>query len=685
MEDDAIGARPHPAAQKSGRFAASRSGIRLVAGVFLAVLAYHLLQAGRRVGPWIFPDEVRYAEFARAVAEQGSASVAGERPVFGSLQSYLLAPAWLADDPGIAWALSKSINVLAFCLTAIPVFFLARRYVNLPLATLTAATAVLLPSAFYASTMMQEAIALPIALTAALLATRLIERFRWWDLAALGLVSAAGVGARGQLVIIPFAAAVAFLIHTGATLARRRTPDWRPCWVALGLIAVGAALFSQVHDFSLLGAGRRNAVKDPSRFFDVILNSTGAMIVGTAVIPVIALAVLFATIGGRDRARAALGATAMGFTVVFLAYTGLKSASQDFAFITLVEERNLIYLQPIAIVAVAAIVSTTSRAAIGAATFVVGAILIALPITAVGSASVLSENPGLSWVWHLHEVWDVDLELPLTLIMLVVAGVGAILIARGGQMGKCLILTAAAGALMGAFAYKGDHKFGRDLAAAWLKPDRLWLDRATSRADTTVLVTKEIADLNGIYLLAFWNRSIRAYATLDGASGPGIAGSIATTDKDGTFPTDSSNYVLHPGVLTLRGLPIPVPASVNYRLTKTGGSPARIDTRIDGVAPDGWAGDQFSVRRLGNGSAGVLKVWFSAKTAFFQRPRLVRATVGARGQHLTVVPGTERTMTLTVPAGPFTAKFALSPTDSPGFHDPRQLSLQVGQVLFPRS
>ena len=70
----------------------------LIGAMFLIGL-YHVLQVLERSNPWIFPDEVRYTEFARAVGKTGVPSIQGELPRAGWLQSYVLSPAWLFDDP----------------------------------------------------------------------------------------------------------------------------------------------------------------------------------------------------------------------------------------------------------------------------------------------------------------------------------------------------------------------------------------------------------------------------------------------------------------------------------------------------------------------------------------------------------------------------------------------------------
>ena len=188
---------------------------------------------------------------------------------------------------------------------------------------------------------MQEAIALPIATTALLLTVRILERFTWGRVAWLALACVAGLGARGQLVILPIVVAGAILIDAGISALTRRDVDRRRliAGVALVVSSIGLGLYP---GFDLLGKGIAGIMEDPTAFGQVLTRSTAAMIVGVAVIPAVALFAVPGLLCSLDRRRAAFAATAVSATLVFVAYPGLKSSSLDYVFITLVEERNLI-------------------------------------------------------------------------------------------------------------------------------------------------------------------------------------------------------------------------------------------------------------------------------------------------------------------------------------------------------
>src|SRR5262245_45564099 len=280
-----------------------RNEALLVAGVVVLAAVYQYLQAHRRATPWIFPDENRYAAFARAVAETGRNSLHGEHPITGSLQSYLLALPWRIGDVSTAWQLEKAITVTAFCLAAIPVYLFARRLASQWAALLAAAASVLLPAAFYSATLMQEPFAYPVVLTAALLTARLIERFSWRIVIGLAIVSIIGVLLRGQLAIVPLAAAIALLADAAAQAIRGRRPDRRAILVGVVALVGGALLFRQTYGFVLLKDGWRGLVDHPGTFFRVMSHSSATTVIAVAVVPAVALLACLVWLGSAERSE----------------------------------------------------------------------------------------------------------------------------------------------------------------------------------------------------------------------------------------------------------------------------------------------------------------------------------------------------------------------------------------------
>ena len=89
----------------------SPGAARWLLGVAYLVLAsLYAWQASQRVSPSIFSDEIEFTQISRGIAETGMPSRLGEPSGFGSLYTYLVAPAWWLD-PTDAWEAAKLIGV----------------------------------------------------------------------------------------------------------------------------------------------------------------------------------------------------------------------------------------------------------------------------------------------------------------------------------------------------------------------------------------------------------------------------------------------------------------------------------------------------------------------------------------------------------------------------------------------
>ena len=119
-------------------------------------------QASRHGTPWIFTDELEFAQLARSVAETGELARRGQ-PLTGqfSLYPYLTAPAWFFEDTKSGYEAAKLLAVLAMTLTLFPAYALARLVVSRPAALLAAAGATMIPALAYASMLVEEPFAYP--------------------------------------------------------------------------------------------------------------------------------------------------------------------------------------------------------------------------------------------------------------------------------------------------------------------------------------------------------------------------------------------------------------------------------------------------------------------------------------------------------------------------------------------
>ena len=154
----------------------SPGAARWLLGVAYLVLAsLYAWQASQRVSPSIFSDEIEFTQISRGIAETGMPSRLGEPSGFGSLYTYLVAPAWWLD-PTDAWEAAKLIGALVMTATIFPAYGLARFVVSRPWAVAAAIGAVAAPPLAYAPYLLEEPLAYPFSTTALWAITAAVAR-----------------------------------------------------------------------------------------------------------------------------------------------------------------------------------------------------------------------------------------------------------------------------------------------------------------------------------------------------------------------------------------------------------------------------------------------------------------------------------------------------------------------------
>ena len=144
---------------KQSRATAIRLSVPVVLGAIVVVSAgLHAAVALSVSSPWIVPDELIYSELAKSLGEGGLPRIRDEVSfAYGLGYPALLAPVWAAfDDVATAYAVAKVLNALVLSLTAVPAYFLTRRFVTSSYALAVGALAVSVPSMLYAGTLMTE-------------------------------------------------------------------------------------------------------------------------------------------------------------------------------------------------------------------------------------------------------------------------------------------------------------------------------------------------------------------------------------------------------------------------------------------------------------------------------------------------------------------------------------------------
>lgn len=214
----------------------------------------HALLALRSPSPWIVPDEIIYSELAKSMAEGGPPAIRDEVSfAYGLGYPALLAPVWaIFEDVPTAYVVAKVLNAFVLSFTAVPAYFLARRFVLETTALLIAALSIAVPSMLYAGTLMTEVALYPAFVLALLAMTAALERSTLrTQMGAVGAIAVASAIKMSAAVLFLAYAAAIVVYHWLDTRERliwhMRLRAYWPTWIVLvaglaGVIALAVAL-----------------------------------------------------------------------------------------------------------------------------------------------------------------------------------------------------------------------------------------------------------------------------------------------------------------------------------------------------------------------------------------------------------------------------------------------------------
>ena len=585
--------------------------------------------------PWLFGDELQFAQLSRSIWETGHAARRGAPHSFQTLYTFVTAPAWAFHDMHRAYATVKYIGVLTMTAAIFPTYLLARMLVSRPAALFAATATAAVPAFVYSSMLIPEPLAYPYAaLCFAVLTKALHARTpRWFAAAVAACVVAPFI--RGQLALIPFAFALAvlFLAWNGER-ARRWRRSWTPGdWVGFVALAFGALivfnLFVGRHSTSFSVATGHYK----HRMFVYGIWAAGSLTIGLGILPVIAgIGALFRARGDRRSPELrAFTSVAVASIVVFGAYTAIKASYLSTVFATRVEERNLIYLAPILLVGTAVWLDRPRLRLTG---LVVGAgfALYAILHTPYQLETRLSvDAPGLSILalGNRDLAFD-DGATRWTLVGAFVVSLLLLLAPRLCRLRRSAVLAAGglAASLVVAWSLTGQISAGH---ASNAESDQFlsgqphptdWVEKATHGAPTLYL-GQNITDPNGLWGLEFWNPSIHYVWSLDGtAPGPGPTATPNIDGVDGHLQQqrgelkyvvadtgiDVVGKTVATGIYLAAGQPTP------WNLVRID-YPVRLLHAQQGIFSDGWMASDASYTQFSatGGRAGYATVVVSRK------------------------------------------------------------------------
>jgi hypothetical protein len=581
-----------------------RSGLnagRLLAGIVGLSFAVRVALAWLRSTPVYFGDEYLYSSLGRSLAETGRPLVRGQAAHFPALLEPLLtAPAWLVSDVGIAYHLAQTIGALAMSLAAVPVYWLARRLgLAAGVALGIAALSVALPDLIYASWIVAEPFAYPLALASVAAAVAALERPSRRSQLAFVAFSGLATFARVQFVILPACFLGAVFV---AGLRERRVPAaLREQALPLALFAAPVIATLAVGPSRVLAyyQGIVHVGVDPLALLErtgmnllILLYASGFVLVPGAILGLVLLL-------ARPRTR---GELAFGAMTLFLAGFLLLEAGLFGAF-DQAQERYVFYFLPLAALCYGLYAARGWPFRLYHALVAAGVVAVAAAVPLAGYAATdeKAHSPLLYGVFRIEQ-W---LGTP---------GNGSLAIALAGTLALGLLVACSArtsvattaGIALAVLFSSGlaaagvvfDQENARAVRHSFLPADPSWVDHA-HLGDVALL--RNIAGVRGgAYQQLFWNRSVKELLLMPGAPeiDPFRADRVHVADDGsimvGTRPLTGALLVDDHAVTTRFSGAKKVASAPGYSLYRPVGQP-RLALYFLARYDDGWMGDRGTI------------------------------------------------------------------------------------------
>ncbi len=654
--------------------------------VFSALFRYGLSR--RVVAPWIMVDELIYSELAKSFASTGHFLIRDtHHGAYGDVYPILIAPAWrLFGSVSDAYATAKTIGSIVMSLTAIPVYFLARRVLAPVPSLLAAVLAVAVPSLMYTGTLMTETVFYPVFACVALALVLTLERPTLLrQVLLLGLCLLAFLTRTQAIVLIPAVATAPLLLVWLDRRRLRMLADFRALYgILLGaVVAVLVVQFARGHSpYDVLGSYSLtgHTTYRPGQVVKWVVYHLAEFDLYLGIAPFAALLLLTALARSLDRPLRVFLAATLPLT----AWLVVEVAAFASALSPRIEERNLFYVAPLFLIALLAWIERglpRPAWAAAAAAVIAAALPGVLPYHTLIGPSAESDTLALMPLWWLQET-VVGLDTIAVVVVAAAAGISLLFLRISPRYALALPLVVF---LWFAFTTERverfDHGFPKASVGALFEgitaPRRDWVDAAVGRKADVAFVFSgrdRTHQPNTLWENEFYNRSIGPVYDLRQPSMGDLPETKVTERPDGVLLANGRQvrhqYVLSEESVPLAGNVVARDERKGMVLRRTDGVLA-IGYRVRGLYPnDTWSGRRVVYTRM-RCRGGTVTAELASDVHLFSRSQTVRAA----GRSVTFGPAD--TATLTVPLRPQAnvcrVVFTVSPTAVPGKGDARVL------------
>lgn len=502
--------------------------VAIIVAISVSAFVVHAALALVQSSPWIFPDELIYAELAKGIAEHGTPSIRGSASwEYGPAYPFLISPAWLMDDGSASYVVVRLVNALVMALAVPLAYLVARRFVTARGALVVAAVTALMPSMLYVGTILTEVLLLPSFLLAVLAMCAALERPSFRNqmlvLAAIGLAALVKPLA---LVFVPAWVSTIVLDTLLSRDAPRRAAllRYRATGVVLAAGAAGAVVVSALGFSSpsdALGAYSvvlaNVDVAEIPRWF--VQHVAGLDLYGV-VAPFAASLMVGALALRRDAAveLRRFGALVAPLTVLLLvavaAYSSRPHGGAEgfFATSARLHERAIFFLAPLYFVGLALWLEHGSKRP---RRFYVPLLSVAALLPAILPLVDLRENANFQ-AMSLVPWLTVDDVLPWPAGVLVVAGAAVLLLHRSVRVGSAFVWSYVAVwlVIVGIFTYGSFEASATSARHSSGAPTPTWVDDAIEAGDVVVVwvgdrsTTGSTERERQVWVNEFFNRSI---------------------------------------------------------------------------------------------------------------------------------------------------------------------------------